>query len=684
MTLDQTNLNPQTSSCHLLDVGEPAMAAMDRVGSKTPNPQLVSLALDDITPAMAPCVLLLSNGRGLAVRGVTADGVLETIGKDGPEHFRREAIAHAYVGSIISLSRPSENTSRAEAPPVASGTFDISMKTIFRDVIKSGRVIELFLVAILSNLFIFALPLFSMAIYDRIIPHRAYETLWALTLGLLIVLIIDLTSRLLRNRVHEAIAYKLNVKNQRELFSRILATDLDHAPKSASTISSALSAVEAACQLAPALLVGLLVDMPFVVLLFLHIAFTANWVVVVPIFATSIIVSASVVLHAAARRAYAATVKNNVQQTMLIEESVSGFATTKITTSQSSVFTNWYRMMGTLSKSSMSGRSSTNLSGQIANTVIQLNTVFALVIGVFMIASGYMTVGALVSAVMLSGRALSPIIAFVTGFMRMSSLVESLALARQLASLPPEQPGDPNFSMPSLKGAISLKSVEMRYPEAPAASLRNIDLQIQPGDKVAIIGRIGSGKSSLVKLLPRLHLPSDGNIVLEGHDIRQFSPDFLRKNIAYMPQDCDLFDASIRDNILKGIADVDERAFAEAVKVSGVQEIVATHPAGYDLQVGRGGRRLSGGERQAVCLARALVRNAPILALDEPTSAMDSQMEQAVVARLKPFIAGKTLIVATHRTPLLALVNRVIWLNNGTIVADGTPSDIIAQASRAA
>jgi ATP-binding cassette subfamily C protein LapB len=322
------------------------------------------------------------------------------------------------------------------------------------------------------------------------------------------------------------------------------------------------------------------------------------------------------------------------------------------------------------------------MTGQISSAIIQLNTVLSLVIGVLMISEGAMTVGALVAAVMLSGRGVSPLIALTNNLVRAASLREPLNLAAKLVALPPEEAGDTQRSAIKLRGDVALSGVTFRYAQSSAPSLKDLTIAIAAGEKVGIIGRIGCGKSTFVKMIPRLHLPETGGILIDGHDVRQYDPELLRRQVSYMPQDCDLFDSNIRDNIIKGLESVDEALFDMAVTVSGVKDIVAAHPAGYDLKVGKFGRRLSGGERQAVCLARALVRPAPILVLDEPTSAMDGQMERAVIERMRGVIGTKTLIAATHRTPMLSLVDRVIWLDNGKVIADGPTKDVIAHAAK--
>ncbi len=316
------------------------------------------------------------------------------------------------------------------------------------------------------------------------------------------------------------------------------------------------------------------------------------------------------------------------------------------------------------------------------STILQASTVLCLVFGVFMINAGSMTVGALVASVMLSGRALSPVGTLASSVMRALSLAEPLGHAQRLAAIPRESAGEAIRRSGRLSGSVRMSGVGFRYPEEPRAALSQIDFAIKPGEKVGFIGKIGSGKSTLLHLVPRLFVPDTGSVLLDEHDVRQYDPIWLRGQVAYMPQECDLFDTTMRDNIVRGLEEVDDEAFRQAVIASGVQDIAALHPAGYGLPVGPHGRRLSGGERQAVCLARTLVRRAPIIALDEPTSAMDSQLERRVVQRLRTALDGCTVLIATHRMPLLDLVDRVIWLEGGRIVADGPKAEVLKRAAK--
>lgn len=659
-------------------VDEEPVQALRRVGFAASQCRILKIPLKEITKSHLPCLAMMTGGRAVVLLALRPDGLFDLQQENGVSAVSADQIAPYFGGSIITQYADDASAEKSE------DRLHIDLLSIMKATLKAPKLFEIILVAIMSNIFMFALPMFSMAVYDRIIPHKAYETLWSLTIGIMLVFTLDFVGRVLRNGVQEQMAYRIGSQMQMRMFSRILSTDMEHAPKSASGISSAMQAVDGACHLMPPLLIGLMVDLPFMLVLFIYVGVTAHWVVLSPLVSVLILLAANAYLHYSARKAHEQSAKQAIARNTLIEESVNAFGVTKVTASQGPTLRALAELTAATHKSSAAARSANSTAALVSNTVIQLNTVLVLVVGIFIINSGGMTVGTLVSAVMLSARGISPIIALVGSVVRAFSLAEPLRIADKMISLPAEEAGDANRTVANLKGQVDLSGVTFRYAQSVAPALKELNLSFKAGERVGIIGSIGSGKSTLIKLIPRLHCPTAGGVLIDGHDVRQYDPDFLRRQIAYMPQDCDLYDTTIRDNIIKGLGVVDEAAFDEAVRISGVRDIVTRHPAGYDLQVGKYGRRLSGGERQAVCLARALTRNAPILIMDEPTSAMDSQMEKAVIDRLSGALAGKTLIVATHRAPLLSLVERVIWLDGGKVIADGPPAEVIARASKAA
>lgn len=661
-----------------LPAGDHLVAALARLGIATGEVAVLRRHLAELAPAHFPCVAVRQDGSGLALTGRDgAELLVETA--TGPGRVAADDLDAHYSGTLLARREAVQSAEGAEAPLAET-------RSLFRHILKltvTDRLMpQLLLAACLGNVFMLALPVYSMAVYDRIIPHKAVETLWALTGGIIVVLMVDLFSRIMRNRLQEAIGTRISLDLQHGLMRHALGADLLRASRKPGVLASALGAIDGAALLAPALVAGLVIDLPFAVAMLAYVGFIGHWVVLAPLAALLAIVLSNMASHWTARRAHAASAQTLLERTALIEEGTQSLEILKSNTATAPLARRWFDLVDETLYHGHVGRRASAHAGLALSTILQISTVLCLVGGVFMIGAGDMTVGALVAAVMLSGRALSPVGMLASTVMRGLSLAEPLAHAKRLTAVPRESHGDETRRAPKLQGSIRLSGVSFRYPEEPRPALSQLDLTIRPGEKVGFIGKIGSGKSTLLHLVPRLYTPESGSVLLDEHDVRQYDPVWLRSQVAYMPQDCDLFDTTIRDNIVRGLGEVDEEGFRRAVIASGVQDIAAAHPAGYGLTVGPHGRRLSGGERQAVCLARTLVRRAPVMVLDEPTSAMDSQLERRIVQRLRAELDGATVLIATHRMPLLELVDRVVWLEGGRIIADGPKAEVLQRAAK--
>jgi len=291
-----------------------------------------------------------------------------------------------------------------------------------------------------------------------------------------------------------------------------------------------------------------------------------------------------------------------------------------------------------------------------------------------------LTVGGLVACTILSGRALAPLSAMAGLMTRYQQSRSALLALNRIMSQPTERPDDRTFlHRPVLSGQIEFERVSFAYPKTKLTVLHEISLRVQPGEHVAILGRVGSGKSTTLRLMMGLYQAQAGSVRIDGTDLQQIDPADLRHNIGYVSQDVRLFYGTLRDNVTLGAPLADDEALLVATRIAGLDRLVSSHPLGFDLNIGERGEGLSGGQKQSVALARALLAAPPVFLLDEPTSSMDHNTEQSFIAHFKTFIKGRTLVLATHKPAMLDLVERLIVLDSGKVVADG-PRDVILQA----
>ena len=585
-----------------------------------------------------------------------------------------DALAQRYTGVAI-LIRPRFRFDR-RAPEVGQvknrhwfwGAMAANLP-VYRDVLLAAGLI---------NIFAIALPLFTMNVYDRVVPNRAMETLWMLAIGVGLVLVADLLLRTVRGYFIDLASSRVDMDLSSRIMEQVLGTRLEFRPASAGSFAANLRSFETIRDFIASATVTAIIDLPFA-LLFLIVIAWIDWPMLFPglVGMTLVVVYALVVqskMHELAETTYRAGAMRNAS----LVEALVGLETLKALGGEGAMQRKWERSAAHLSRVSTQLRL---LAASTVNSTLwtqQIVTISLIVLGAYRIGMGELTLGGLIACSMLLSRALGPF-AQVAGLMtNYHNAITAMTSLDKIMKQEVERPVEANFvSRAHFSGEIEFKDVCFSYPGGEDLTLKNVSFHIQPGEHVAILGRIGSGKTTLQKLILGLYRPSSGSILIDGVDNRQLDPAELRRNIGYVPQDLTLFYGSLRENIAMAAPYVDDTALLAAAEISGIQEFVDAHPRGFDMLVGERGESLSGGQRQGVAIARAVVNDPPILLFDEPTGSMDFSSEENIKTKLRTFAAHKTMLAITHRTSLFDIVERIIVMDKGKVVADGAKAQVI-------
>lgn len=572
--------------------------------------------------------------------------------------------------------------SASDPTPQSESLLSILLKAM-RDQHK-GLLAQLLVASALSNLLMITLPLFIMTIYDRVIPHRAMETLWALSIGVFIALLLDITLRKIKLVLVDAVGLAASTRMQARLYRRLVHIKMAYAPKTAGSLTSALRDVESVSTLLPNLIAAVLVDLPFIFLVMVLIYYVAGSVVVAPIVGVVLIALVTYFSHRKITKASTLDLFFSHKRINSLIETVSSLGAIKAIGAQDRLIRRWERGLDAGAIPSHESRLYSGLSSQMTMIIVQMVIVGAVIIGVYRISAGNMSVGALAATTLLVGRVLSPVGQLMTYLVRTTQLINSANNVGLLLDAPEEKGGDHAAEHIVTDAKIACHNLSLTYDGGAAPAIKDINLVINPGEKIGIVGRNGSGKTSLLSVMTRFYDPSGGSLAIDDMNAQQIAPQHLREAISLMPQDTALFDGTLYENLTFGLESFDQKRMARALSVSGVAEFVRHHPEGFSMSVGPRGERLSGGERQSVVLARTLLRESKVFILDEPTASMDNSTEAKIVANLKDYVGHSTLIISTHRANLLSLVDRIIWMDKGKIIADGKSDDVLARLRGAA
>ena len=549
-----------------------------------------------------------------------------------------------------------------------------------------GELKPVLLAALVVNLLAFAVPLFTMHVYDRVIPNKAIPTLWVLAAGVMLALGLDFVLRLARAQLIDEVGRNLDAKLSQKLFEKIMNMPLAERAGSTGALAKRVSEYELVRDFFASTTVVLAVDMLFLFLFLGLITVLAGWLVLVPLTGIVIMLIAGMTLQRGMNQAALDAQADSGLQHSVLVESISGLETLKAQRAEGQMLGRWRRLSDMTAATQEKMRRLTSVAVNLASLSQQLISIGLLIGGFYLFNAGSMSMGAIIAIVMLAGRALAPVGQFAFLITRGKQAFTALDGLQRMMEAGDERVNASRSIVPEVRsGHVALEHVGFRYPTAARDSLSAINLAISPGEKIGIIGRVASGKSTLGRLLCGLYAPTDGVMTVDGLDSRQYHPHQLRDAFRFVGQDAELFSGSVKDNLLLGGARASDEQLLDAVKRSGADIFLSRDAAGFDLPVGERGALLSGGQRALLVLARALVSDSRMLFLDEPTGAMDSQTENYFIGKLKAALSPEqTLIVATHRHQMLSLTDRLLVIDQGRIIADGPTAEVLAKLRDAA
>ena len=640
--------------------------------------RVVRRPLTKISALVLPAVLLLQGGQACILNGVDfardRASVLQPESGTGEAEVPLQQLAEAYTGYAI-FTRPQHRFDQ-RAPALLKirsrhwfwGTLFHSWR-IYRDVLVAS---------LLINLFALATPLFIMNVYDRVVPNNAVETLWVLAVGVLLIYCFDLLMRMLRGYFIDVAGKKSDILLSAAIFERIMGIRMEARPPSVGAFANNLREFESIREFITSATISGLVDLPFIVIFLLVIGYLGGPLVVVAALCIPLVILYALIIQGALRKSVEATFRASAQKAALLIESLTGVETVRHLGAESALQRKWEQLTGHIAQWGLKSRLISSSTVNVALFFQQFAQVAVVVWGVHLIAEGSLSMGGLIAAVILTGRAMAPVSQVANLSVRYLQARTALESLNRVMALPVERDRERTYvSRAELPGELEFSHVGFCYPGAEVEVLSDLSFRLGEGERVAVIGRVGSGKSTLEKLAQGLYAPSSGAVRLGGTDIRQIDPAELRAGVGYVPQDLFLFYGSVRENILLGSPYAAPADLLRAVEIAGVDEFTAHHPLGLDMQVGERGEHLSGGQRQSVALARALLHNPRLLLLDEPSNSMDNATEELLKRRLAAALAGKTLLLVTHRASLLDLVDRLIVLESGRVVADGPKQQVL-------
>ena len=645
--------------------------------------KLATRSLSKISSLLLPAIINLKNEDCFLVTKinhkkntahiVTSDNIKKTISLSGLEEI--------YDGTIFLISDNYNFDARSEEAQEQKndhwfwGTIALSWR-IYRDVL---------IASLLINIFALVGPLFTMNVYDRVVPNQAIDTLWVLASGVFLVYIFDFVIRMLRGYFVDIAGKKSDILISANIFERVMGMKLVNRPVSIGAFASNLKDFESIRDFITSATILSVIDLPFVIIFLLVIAYVGSTLVFIPIAAIVLIILYGFLIQPTLRSSIEKTFKASSQKNATLIEGLNGIETIKTLRMEGAMQSRWERSTAYISEWSIRSKLISSSATNICLFIQQTSIVMVIIYGVYLIGDGEVTMGGLIATVLLTARAISPVSQATNLSTRFYHAKAAYGSLNSIMNQPVERQNNTDYlNLEKIKGDITFEDVSFTYPKEKESVLKNINIKINEGERVGFLGKVGSGKSTIFKLILKLYDPDQGMIKFDGLDSNQINIDELRKHIGYIDQNPNLFFGTLKDNIVSGFPEASDEQMLAVSKLTGVDAFASRHPLGYSMPVGEHGEKLSVGQRQSVAIARALIGQSPILLLDEPTSALDKANENLLKNNLLKSTSKKTLLLITHRTSMLDIVDRIIVIEGGKVVADGPKKDIINSLTKSA
>jgi ATP-binding cassette subfamily C protein LapB len=644
---------------------------------------LIERPLAKISPLQLPVILLLKDQQTCILDSFSADKKQAKIilaAEDANEQWvDTEVLLSQYLGFSFLLKKKYAYDDN-EIP-----TLKLEKKHWFWSSLRysKGLYQDVFSASLLINLFVLATPLFTMNVYDRVIPNNAMETLHVFAIGIILVYLLDVFLKFTRTNLLEKAAKKSDVIISSVLFEKVLGLKMANVPRSVGAFASNLKDFDSIRSFLTNSTMTALIDLPFAVLFLAVIFYIGGIIVLVPLLIMLLILIHALMKRKALYEQIASSHQAAARKNSILIEALQNIETIKTQVREGQTQWLWEEACGEIASKGLKTREMTASITTITSFLVQLNTVFVIIIGVYLIQDLSLTMGGLIATMILSSRCVAPMGQAATLISNYEDAKASFSLLDDLMQQPSERATDKNFiSLDKIHGKIEFKEVTFTYPDADLPALKNVSFTIEAGERVAIIGRIGSGKSTIEKLILKLYQPDQGSIFIDGIDINQLDPAQLRQNMGYVAQDVQLLKGTLKDNILGRSTHVSDQQLLNAAQLSGVAEFAHRHPKGYQMPIEERGSGLSGGQRQCVGIARAFLLNPVIMLLDEPSSHLDQSTEAELLAKLKDNLAGKTTLLITHKLNLLTLVEKIIVIKDGQVYLSGKKEQVLTHLAK--